>query len=280
MEFETLHLGGLTVEHAAGAGPKILFVHGAHAGSWYWADFMRHFSEAGFDCYAMNLRGHHPNPPSGAIGRVRLRDYVDDVLAVLEGVGEPAILVGHSLGGSLVQAAAARHPVLGVVMASAGPVAGVKFRRPPMTLSAFYHFMTTLPTLLRHQPLKPDFSVTRRSVLNRLPADQHRWFFENLGPESSVAALELLRGDIQGDLSELDIPKLVISGTSDKAVLIEMQRDIAEAQAADLIELMGHGHVFMIEPGWQRCARRIEQWLEDHRISAQSKPESVQYAAL
>ena len=61
MEFETLQLSGLPAEHVAGGGPKMLFAHGTHAGSWYWANFMRHFSEAGFDCHAMNLRGHHLN---------------------------------------------------------------------------------------------------------------------------------------------------------------------------------------------------------------------------
>ena len=280
MEFQPELMNGLSVEHAAGGGPKVLFVHGAHAGSWYWSNFMHYFADAGFDCYAMNLRGHHTSPPVQNLGRVHLQEYVDDILAVLDALGEPAILVGHSLGGSLVQATAARTPVLAVVMASAGPVAGVKFRRPPMSLRGFYQLITSLPALLRHQPLVPDFAVTRQSVLNAVPAEYHRWFFENLGEESSVAALELLHGDIQGDLSEFDIPRLVISGTEDKAVMIEMQREIARAQNAELIELKGHGHAFMFEPGWERCAQRLTKWLASHGLSPATSTAQARYAVV
>ena len=36
----------------------ILFVHGMCCGAWIWQNFMEVFANAGYICYALNLRGH------------------------------------------------------------------------------------------------------------------------------------------------------------------------------------------------------------------------------
>jgi len=70
---ELLRSGDDSSEHA-----PILFLHGAFAGAWCWAEqFMPYFAERGLDCYAVSLRGH-----GGSAGRERLTwhslgDYVD-----------------------------------------------------------------------------------------------------------------------------------------------------------------------------------------------------------
>lgn len=263
MSIEHRQMGGLTVAHAAGEGPKMVFVHGASAGSWNWETFLDWFSGKGYDCYAVNLRGHAPNPALDDLGTVTTLDYVADVNALLDELGEPVILVGHSMGGVVAQVVAAKRQVKALVLASTGPVSGVKFKHPPFNIWFVLHVIKSIPAMIRKKALKPGRKVLLKSVLNRMdPAGQAK-YLPLFVPESGAVGVEVLKGEVAGDVSHADIPKLVISGDQDKTSVIEMQREIAEQQRADLIELPGHGHMFMIEPGWEDCAERLYKWLRE-----------------
>lgn len=266
MAFETKTIGGLKVDHAPGGGSKILFVHGSGAGAWNWENFLRQFSAAGYDCYAMSLRGHKPNPPLPELGKVVMADYVEDVRGVLREIGGEVVLVGHSMGGGIAQMVAAQEPVKALVMASSAPVAGVKFKNPPANIWFILHILRTIPAMVRKKPIPLGWRVMRSAVLNRIPEDQQRAVFERFQPESGAVGMEVLKGTISADLANASFPKLVISGTDDQTSLIEMEREIAAQQKADLIELKDHGHMFMLEPGWEACGQKLIDWLRGKGI--------------
>jgi pimeloyl-ACP methyl ester carboxylesterase len=77
---------------------------------------------ADFDVRAVDMHGHDPVYPVGDGWHA----LVDELIAQLEGYGEPAILVGHSLGGMLSMMAAYQRPELVrcVVMLDSPLVAG------------------------------------------------------------------------------------------------------------------------------------------------------------
>src|SRR5512145_2483916 len=82
----------------------ILFVHGMFHAAWCWAEnFLPFFAQHGYTAHALNLRGH-----GGSEGREHLRwtplaSYVADVAQAVEQMERPPILVGHSMGGFVVQ---------------------------------------------------------------------------------------------------------------------------------------------------------------------------------
>jgi hypothetical protein len=88
--------------------PKILFVHGAWHDSWYWEEnFLPYFYSKGYSCYAFDLRSHGRSKPTGK-NRMRfisLNDYVKDLDKVVKylTVNSRVVLVGHSMGGLIVQ---------------------------------------------------------------------------------------------------------------------------------------------------------------------------------
>ena len=106
--------------------PPLLFVHGAGHGAWCWAEhFLDFFAEHGFDSYALSLRGHGK---SG--GRERLRwtsiaDYVSDVEQVAAGLPREPVLVGHSLGGLVVQKYLEAHEAPAAVLLAPPSVRGL-----------------------------------------------------------------------------------------------------------------------------------------------------------
>ncbi len=48
-------------------------------GSWYLRSWLYAAAQAGWDAWALNLRGHHGSRPVRDLGRVSLLDYVEDV---------------------------------------------------------------------------------------------------------------------------------------------------------------------------------------------------------
>jgi pimeloyl-ACP methyl ester carboxylesterase len=67
--------------------------------------------------YALDFRGHGISGRTP--GHYRIEDYVDDALALLDHIGEPVAVYGHSLGGWVALSLAAARPadVRGVVVA-------------------------------------------------------------------------------------------------------------------------------------------------------------------
>ena len=61
------------------ARPPLLFVHGAWHGAWCWQDgFIDHLNQQGFDCYAIDLRGHGESEATKPMRWNRIADYVEE----------------------------------------------------------------------------------------------------------------------------------------------------------------------------------------------------------
>lgn len=274
MSPQTITVNGLSVEHCPGPGPALLCVHGSHAGAWCWRNFLSFFAARGYDAYALSLRGHAPNPMLAELGRVSLSDYADDVLGVTRALGLSPVLIGHSLGGAVCQLVAARQPPRALVLAASAPLTGVRFRRPALGPRGGWFLLKSLPAMLRGRPLPPDRYLNVRVVLDKLPPTEREALYRRLGPESSQALLELMRGAHRVDLSEAGFPRLVISGSDDAVLVMPMQRELAASLGADLIELPGHGHAFMMEPGWEHCAERLAGWLAAQPLATAARAEA------
>jgi len=109
-----------TVRH--GDGPPIVFVHGMGTSAATW-DRCTELLADRFTTIAVDLLGHGSSPvpdDPGEYTRDRTLSDLDDVLAELD---EPAVLVGHSLGGYLALAHAATRPgaTRGIVVLNTGP---------------------------------------------------------------------------------------------------------------------------------------------------------------
>lgn len=94
-----------------GEGPLVVLVHGFPDTPATWRLLVPHLAASGFRAVAVTCRGYEPDsqPADGDFG---LAELIDDVVAWIDelGGGEPAHLIGHDWGSSLVQLAAARAP--------------------------------------------------------------------------------------------------------------------------------------------------------------------------
>ena len=113
-----------------------------------------------------SLRFHDLLFDEGAkkIGAVSLRDYADDLVALVETLDSPPLIVGHSLGGLVGQLVAARTPHAGLVAACTAPAAGIFAMYPSTARILLPHHAQRRPW---HEPLYPTtWKLFRRNISN------------------------------------------------------------------------------------------------------------------
>ncbi len=239
----------------------ILFVHGAWHAAWCWENFLPYFADHGYGAYAVSLRGHGESE-----GRDRIRwhsaahDYVADLAQVIETLPQPPILVGHSMGGYVVQKYLETHQASAGVLLASLPVSGlfgfaVRFglRHPwPLLKSQLllntWHLIET-PELAKEAFFSPEMSAEE--------VDRH---FARLQPESfrmtfEMALLNLPRAD------RVRTPMLVLAAENDRVFSVAEAEATAIAYGTKAVVFPGMAHDMMLEANWQQVADRILSWL-------------------
>ena len=89
---------------AAARSTPLLFVHGAWHGAWCWTEyFLPYFAEQGYRSHAIDLRGHGKSEGANRLRWTGITHYVSDVGQTIDQLGESPVLIGHSMGGLVVQ---------------------------------------------------------------------------------------------------------------------------------------------------------------------------------
>jgi len=108
----------LSFDQVDGVGRPVVLIHGWCCDRSYLAPQAEHFAAGGHAVLAPDLRGHGAS--DAPVGSYAMAVFADDVawLMAAAGLAEPAIVVGHSMGGIVAFDLAVRHPerVAGVVM--------------------------------------------------------------------------------------------------------------------------------------------------------------------
>ena len=83
---------------------QVVLIHGACMGAWCWSDnFQPWFAEAGYDVYAISLRNHAGSEKKGTLRFKSVSEYVEDLQQIVETLPGPVYLIGHSMGGFIIQ---------------------------------------------------------------------------------------------------------------------------------------------------------------------------------
>jgi pimeloyl-ACP methyl ester carboxylesterase len=94
-----------------GAGPPVVLCHGFPELAYSWRHQVPVLVEAGYRVLVPDMRGYGQSSVPGAEGAYDLLTICDDMLGLLDAVGErSAVFVGHDWGATIVWQLAAMHP--------------------------------------------------------------------------------------------------------------------------------------------------------------------------
>jgi len=167
----------------------IVMVHGAFCGGWCFEPFRAPFEAAGFDVIAPDLRGHASGAAPGAVIGVSMRDYAADIAALCDGLAEPPVLLGHSMGGLVAQLAARRTKIRALVLLAPSPPWGVMGSSLEEAATAFG---VQMAGLFSSGALDPDRGLMRAYSLDRMGEAEREAAVARLRPESALAVRETL----------------------------------------------------------------------------------------
>ena len=262
---ETITVDGLGVvaeRPARATQPPVLFVHGMQAGAWAFANYQRYFAERGYPNYAVELRGRPGSRTVADLGRVSVRDYVADGLAVAAEVsrrhgGTRPVVVGHSMGGLIAQKMAEADAVSAAVLLCSAPPRGIVVSSRQLLSRQLKY----LWPIVRSKPIAGSRADHDLLTFHRIPEGERQALFERLGPESGRVGLELSIGALAVDARRVRCPVLVVSAADDRFVPPGVARRLARKYNAPHLEFGGFAHFIVQEPGWEGPAEAIERWL-------------------
>lgn len=246
---------------AGDSQPPVLFVHGAFAGAWCWAEhFLSYFSRHGYAAHALSLRGHGNSEGRERLFWTSLQEYVDDVAQVVADLGSDPVMVGHSMGGMVIQKYLERASIPAAVFMASVPPEGL--------LSSSVWLALRNPLLFQELnliqfcgPCFATLSGARRAIFSpEMPARQAARYFSRMQPESKRVVIDMSWYALPR-LPRKRPPALVLGAEHDALVPPGDLAATARAFGTRPEVFLGMAHAMMLEAGWRAVADHILRWL-------------------
>jgi pimeloyl-ACP methyl ester carboxylesterase len=245
---------------------SLLFVHGMFHGAWCWeAHFLEYFARRGFDAFAVNLRGHGKSEGRDKLRWARVADFVDDVAAAARQLPRPAVVIGHSLGGFVVQKYLEQYEAPGGVLLSSPPPSGMLrtalriARRRPLAFARCNLTFSLAPVIATPQLAREAFYSAD------FPEEELRSYWRLMQDESYMAFLDMLALDLPKP-EKVKAPLLVLGAARDNMLHPSEIEATARAYHTQAQIAPDVAHNSMLETQWERVAERILAWLHERAL--------------
>jgi pimeloyl-ACP methyl ester carboxylesterase len=216
-----------------------LLIHGAWHGAWCWDRTAAALRAAGHDVTAIDLPSHGDDPTPAA--EVTLDSYVECIGNALASIDGQAVVVGHSMGGIAITAAAEAFPekiaklvyLTAFLPTNGESLLSLEGRNPrPAVPPALVISENGATATLSDDLLVPLFfhdctAADQQMAVGKLTA-------QSLAPLSTELVLTAERFG--------SIPRSYIECTDDRAISIELQRDMYTASGVDTVLSLDASH--------------------------------------
>lgn len=249
---------------AASRRVPLVFVHGSNSAAWVWEEhFLPYFARHGYPAHAVSLSGHGGSEGFNRLQMLTLQDYVDDLAEVVDTLDRPPVVIGHSMGGMVIQKYLEQSDGLnGAVLMASVPPQGLWLTSWTMALRNPILFQQ-LCLVQSIGPLHPmAHEVIRRVLFSKdMPAAWVHRFFHRWQPESQRVVLDLLGLDLPRR-TERQTPLLVMGGAEDLMVPVSVVHQTAAWYGRTAAILPGLAHATMLDTRWESAAEHLLSWLD------------------
>ena len=240
--------GRFSYEAAGDPGLQpLVFLHGIGGAARAWRGQLDAFSDR-YRPIAWDMPGYGGSAPLPAVSIAALADALQDFLQQV-GATKP-IIVGHSIGGMIVQQWLAQNPRIAgaVVLAQTSPAFGkpdgdwqksfIDARLGPLNRGAT--LASLAPSLVKElvgDDPDPAGLELARDCMASVPEATYR-----------ATMLALMGFDLRGALKNIAVPTLVLSGSKDNNAPAPMMAKMATyIRSATYLEIVGAGHLVNLE---------------------------------
>lgn len=251
----------------------LLFVHGSFADARCWDDhFLPFFAQHGYEAHALSLRGHGLSEGHERLHTWRLADYVADLEKAAATMPAPPVLIGHSMGGMVVQKYLETHPrVAGVALMASVPPQGLL----PTNLHMVMRHPFLFQQMVLFSLLGPSYGtldMMRRLLFSPdMPVSKLQEYFDYVQAESQIVALDMMGlNPLRLNPQQLRMPILALGARNDVFVSPAMVEETARFYNTEVRIFPNMAHAMMLELNWQDAADYLLNWLE-RAVSAQPK---------
>jgi alpha-beta hydrolase superfamily lysophospholipase len=252
----------------------VVFVHGMYMNPLCWEHWVDSYQAKGYKCLAPawpgrdrpieTLRKLHPDPRLGKLTLSRVLEHFTDTIKTLD---EKPILIGHSMGGLVVQLLLQRDlTAAGVAIDSAPPMC-VFTTRWSFLKSNWPHIT---PFVSQNRPIEMTFERFQYAFVNTLPLSEQRAAFEKyVVPESRRVPRESLTARV--DFKKPHPPLLLIAGSADNIIPASLSKaNYAKYKpfpsVTDFKEFSGRTHFVIGQKNWEEVANYVLAWLNEKGV--------------
>ena len=242
----------------------VLCIHGGWHGAWCWQDnFLPGLAAAGFAAYALSLRGHGWSTGSARLASAA--QYQEDIAWAVEQIrarsGQKPVLLGHSMGGYLVQQWLQHDNAPGAVLLASIPPYGFgdfllnfSLRKPLQMLKLLLTADTSVAVATPERAAELFFSATADPAVV-----QHCW--DRLSRESIRIMLDASLLDLP-DTSRISTPILVLGAGNDAIFPPSHIHATAKIYGSEATIFPHMAHDMMLDTGHAQVLQTITEWLD------------------
>lgn len=212
-------------------------------------------------------RSARPSPKP--LHKVSIADYIDDVRSVADDLGGAPVLIGHSLGGFVIQRYLECRSAPAAVLVGSVPPQGVltlalrvRRRRPSMTLEAWSD--RTLLRFLAASALAREYLFCADTPEEVVESCRQRAGAESVRAAMTDPVVRRVR------TRRVTTPMVVLGARYDGFVSVGEVRATARAYRTEP-RFFSMGHNMMLEPGWAEVAEHIRGWLQARDLAVRAR---------
>ncbi|WP_168797980.1 alpha/beta hydrolase [Pacificoceanicola onchidii] len=259
-------VGGIERFHAQprkrNSHPPLLMVHGMWHNASCWKNWQAWLADHGWESVAFSLPGHGRSPVQRPVATCSLAYYLKFLVGEVERLGAAPVLVGHRMGGALVQwyLKHVGQPVAAVFVAS-------------------WTSHDVLRDCLRSALLIDPLGTLLGAVLGwkfqfRSDRQVRDWFFSKaaqdevtqlrseLGPESEIVLMQH-RPPLWTPPPSVGCQTLWLSAGSDAIIPLSASRRSAQHYGSTFVRVADAGHDIMLDREWDAAANTAHCFLEN-----------------
>jgi pimeloyl-ACP methyl ester carboxylesterase len=234
-----------------------------------WEPWVKLAESKGFEAVAPSWPFHDAEPSElrknihPSLGRMQFRDVVNYYKKIIDGLPEQPFLIGHSVGGLVVQKLINDGYGAAAVSISPAPPLGVITLAPEFLRANLPHlnfFAGNKPVIMTKKRFRYAFCNT----MSQPESDSA--FEEYVTPESRRVPQSILTPQGKINFKKVHAPLLLIGGEKDNLIPLKLVKRNVRAYrnsngTVDFFPYANRSHFICNQPGWEEVAQASLTWL-------------------